>query len=48
MWNSKDNKISTHRMGKMIYSELDFYDYSEEEIAEYIVTRKLTEYFKKK
>ncbi len=39
----KDDKISKHKMVKMIYSELVYYNYSEEEIAEYIVTREVTE-----
>jgi hypothetical protein len=35
-------------MGQVIYSQLvNYYDYSEEFIAEYILTNKLTEYFKK-
>jgi hypothetical protein len=35
-------------MGQIIYSELvNYYHYSEEFIAEYILTNKLTEYLKK-
>ena len=45
---SKSYKLSKHKSGQVIYSELvDFYHYSEEFIAEYISTNKLTEYFKK-
>ncbi len=41
------NKLSKHKMGQIIYSELvNYYHYSEEFIAEYILTNKLTEYFK--
>ncbi len=40
--------ISKHKMGQITYKELvNSYNYSEEFIAEYILTNKLTEYFKK-
>ena len=41
-------KLSKHKIGQCIYSKLVFYyHYSEEFIAEYMLTNKLTEYFKK-
>jgi hypothetical protein len=44
----KSNKLSKHKIGQAIYSELVYYyKYSEEFIAEYILTNKLTEYLKK-
>ena len=44
----KYNKLSKHKIGQILYSELvNYYDYSEEFIAEYILTNKLTEYFKR-
>ena len=44
----KYNKLSKHKIGQILYSELvNYYDYSEEFIAEYMLTNKLTEYFKK-
>ena len=44
----KYNKLSKHKMGQIIYSELvNYYHYSDEFIAEYILTNKLTEYFKR-
>ncbi len=44
----KPAKLSKHKMGKYIYYQLvNSYEYSEEYIAEYILTNKLTEYFKK-
>jgi hypothetical protein len=44
----KFKELSKHKMGQIIYSELvNYYHYSEEYIAEYILTNKLTEYFKK-
>jgi hypothetical protein len=44
----KFNKLSKHKMGQIIYSELvDYYHYSDEFITEYILTNKLTEYFKR-
>ena len=40
-------KLSKHKMGQVIYSELVYYyNFSEELIAEYILTNKKTEYFK--
>ncbi len=45
---SKVDKLSKHKMGQIIYSELiNYYDYSEELIAEYILTNNLTKYFKR-
>ncbi len=44
----KSDKLSKHKIGRVIYSELVYsYEYSEEFIAEYILTNKLTEYLKK-
>ena len=44
----KPVQLSKHKMGQVIYSQLvNYYDYSEEFIAEYILTNKLTEYFKR-
>ena len=44
----KFNKLSKHKMGQIIYSKLiNYYNHSEEFIAEYILKYKLTEYFKK-
>ena len=41
-------KLSKHKIGQCIYSKLVYYyHYSEEFIAEYILTNKLTEYFTK-
>jgi hypothetical protein len=41
-------KLSKQKMGQIIYSELVYYyNFSEELIAEYILTNKLTEYFKR-
>ena len=41
-------KLSNHKIGQVIYSKLiNYYRYSEEFIAEYVLTNKLTEYFKK-
>jgi hypothetical protein len=48
MYELKLNKLSKHKIGQVIYSKLvNYYHYSEEYIAEYISTNKLTEYFKK-
>ena len=48
LYELKINKLSKHKMGQIIYSELvNYYHYSEEFIAEYILTSNLTEYFKK-
>ena len=48
LYNLKFDKLSKHKMGQIIYSKLvNYYHYSEEFIAEYILTNKLTEYFKK-
>jgi hypothetical protein len=42
----KPVKLSKHKMGQVIYLELVFYyNYSDEFIAEYILTNKLIEYF---
>ena len=44
----KCDKLSKHKMGQIIFTELvNYYHYSEEFIAEYILTSNLTEYFKK-
>ncbi len=44
----KPLKLRKHKMGQIIYSELvNYYNFSEELIAEYILTNKLTEYFKR-
>jgi hypothetical protein len=44
----KYNKLSEHKIGQIIYSELfNYYHFSDEFIAEYILTNELTEYFKK-
>ncbi len=44
----KYNKLSKHNMGQIIFSELvNYYHYSEEFFAEYILTSNLKEYFKK-
>ena len=44
----KYDKLSKHKMGQIIFTELvNYYHYSEEFIAEYILTSNLTEYFKK-
>ena len=44
----KYNKLSKHKIGQILYSKLvNYYHYSEEFIAEYILTNKLTEFFKK-
>ena len=41
-------KLSKHKIGQVMYSKLVYYHhYSEEFIAEYMLTNKLTEYFKK-
>ena len=49
MYELKLNKLSKHKIGQVIYSKLvNYYHYSEELIAEDILTNKLTEYFKKK
>ncbi len=42
MWELKDEKISKKKMGKLTYSELLYYSYSEEEIFEYIEITNLT------
>ena len=48
MYKLKLDKLSKHKIGQVIYSKLvNYYHYSEELIAEYILTNKLTEYFKK-
>ena len=48
MYELKLNKLSKHKIGQVIYSKLvNYYHYSEEFIAEYMLTNKLTEYFKK-
>ena len=48
MYELKSNKLSKHKIGQVIYSKLvNYYHYSEEYIAEYISTNKLTEYLKK-
>ena len=48
MYELKSNKLSKHKIGQVIYSKLvNYYHHSEEYIAEYISTNKLTEYFKK-
>ena len=44
MYELKLKKISKHKIGQVIYSKLvNYYHYSEEFIAEYISTNKLTE-----
>jgi hypothetical protein len=44
----KPVKLGKYKMGQVIYSELvNYYEYIEELIAEYISTNKLTEYLKK-
>ncbi len=44
----KIDKLSKYNIGKVIYSKLFYYyNNSDEFIAEYILTNKLTEYFKK-
>ena len=44
----KPFKLSKHKMGQITYSELVYYcNFSEELIAEYILTNKLTKYFKR-
>ena len=44
----KSNKFSKHKTGQVIYSEwVNYYDYSEELIAEYVLINKLAEYFKR-
>ena len=48
LYKLKLNKLSKHKIGQAIYSKLVYYHhYSEEFIAEYILTNKLTEYLKK-
>ncbi len=44
----KLKKLSKHKMGQIMYSELvNYYHYNEEFIAEYILTNKITENFKR-
>ncbi len=45
---SKYNQLSKHKIGQVLYSKLVYYyHYSEEFIAEYVLTNKITDYFKK-
>ncbi len=37
----KGEKVTRKRMGEIVYSELLYYSYSEEQIADYIKIRKL-------